>query len=113
MFSALTFNMQNGQVWNEEDPDQDEVSLGSSIAFLGEQDADVIFLQEVERGYDGGGQIEPPPHYERLRAELTGYDSCFAYPRPNKMEIPFGLGLAIFSKSRISRLQRLPLSSVE
>ena len=34
MFSALTFNMQNGQVWNEEDPDQAEVSLACSIAFL-------------------------------------------------------------------------------
>ena len=88
MFSALTFNMQNGQVWNEEDPDQAEVSLACSVAFLCEQDADIIFLQEVERGFDGGGQIEPPPHYERLKAALPGYDSCFAYPRPNRMEIP-------------------------
>ena len=113
MFSALTFNMQNGQVWNEEDPDQAEVSLGDSIALLCEQDADVIFLQEVERGYDGGGQIEPPPHFERLKAELTGYDSCFAYPRPNRMEIPFGLGLAIFSKTPLKNLVRKDLPPAE
>ena len=113
MFSALTFNMQNGQVWNEEDPDQAEVSLGNSIAFLGEQNADLIFLQEVERGYEGGGQIEPPPHYERLKAELPGYDSWFAYPRPNKMEIPFGLGLAIFSKTSLKNFVRRDLPPAE
>ena len=54
MFSALTFNMQNGQVWDEENPDEAEVSLARAIAFLREQDADIIFLQEVERGYEGG-----------------------------------------------------------
>jgi endonuclease/exonuclease/phosphatase family metal-dependent hydrolase len=113
MFSALTFNMQNGQVWNEEDPDQAEVSLSSSIAFLREQAADLIFLQEVERGYDGGGQIEPPPHYERLKQELANYDSVFAYPRPNKMEIPFGLGLAIFSKTPLSNFFRKDLPPAE
>lgn len=113
MFSALTFNMQNGQVWNEEDPDQPEVSLGSAIAFLRDQDADVIFLQEVERGYDGGRQIEPPPHYERLKSVLAGYDSVFSYPRPNKMEIPFGLGLAIFSKTPLKNFLRKDLPPAE
>ena len=113
MFSALTFNMQNGQVWNDEDPDKAEVSLDSSIAFLREQDADVILLQEVERGFDGGGQIEPPPHYERLKRDLVGYDSVFAYPRPNKMEIPFGLGLAIFSKTALKNFFRKDLPPAE
>jgi endonuclease/exonuclease/phosphatase family metal-dependent hydrolase len=113
MFSALTFNMQNGQVWNEEDPDRAEVSLDSSITFLREQDADVVLLQEVERGFDGGGQIEPPPHYERLRRALVGYDSVFAYPRPNKMEIPFGLGLAIFSKTALKNFFRKDLPPAE
>ncbi|HEY5704952.1 MAG TPA: endonuclease/exonuclease/phosphatase family protein [Terrimicrobiaceae bacterium] len=105
--------MQNGQVWNEENPDQAEVSLSRAIAFLREQDADIIFLQEVERGYDGGRQVEPPPHYERLKKELAGYYSVFAYPRPNKMEIPFGLGLATFSKSPLRNFCRRDLPPAE
>jgi hypothetical protein len=35
MFSALTFNMQNGQVWNEEDPDQAEVVSAARSPFFG------------------------------------------------------------------------------
>ncbi|HEY5811225.1 MAG TPA: endonuclease/exonuclease/phosphatase family protein [Terrimicrobiaceae bacterium] len=113
MFSALTFNMQNGQVWDEEDPDQAEVSLGSAISFLRDQDADLIFLQEVERGYEGGQQIEPPPHYGHLKRDLIGYDSVFAYPRPNKVELPFGLGLAIFSKTPLNAFWRKDLPPAE
>jgi endonuclease/exonuclease/phosphatase family metal-dependent hydrolase len=113
MFSALTFNMQNGQVWDEENPNQAEVNLSGAIAFLREQDADVVFLQEVERGYDGGEQIEPPPHYERLRRDLAEYDSVFSYPRPNRMEIPFGLGLAIFSKTPLRNFYRKDLPPPE
>ncbi len=109
MFSALTFNMQNGQVWDEKNPDFAEVSLSRGITFLREQDADIIFLQEVERGFDGGKQIEPPPHYERLKKDLEGYDSIFGYPRPNRMEIPFGLGLAIFSKNPLRNTFRKDL----
>ena len=113
MFSALTFNMQNGQVWDEENPDEAEVSLARAIAFLRGQNADVIFLQEVERGYDGGKQVEPPPHYERLKRDLAGYDSVFGYPRPNRMEIPFGLGLAIFSKTPLRNFFRRDLPPAE
>jgi endonuclease/exonuclease/phosphatase family metal-dependent hydrolase len=113
MLSALTFNMQNGQVWDEENPDQAEVSLFRAIEFLREQNADIIFLQEVERGYDGGQQIEPPPHYERLKNDLAEYDSVFGYPRPNRMEIPFGLGLAIFSKTALRNFYRKDLPPAE
>jgi endonuclease/exonuclease/phosphatase family metal-dependent hydrolase len=113
MFSALTFNMQNAQVWDEENPDEAEVSLSRAVAFLREQDADIVFLQEVERGYDGGKQIDPPPHYERLRRDLSGYDSVFSYPRPNRMEIPFGLGLAIFSKNPLRNCYRKDLPPAE
>ncbi len=98
MFSALTFNMQNGQVWNEGQPEAVLLDLSKTVEFLRAQNPDVIFLQEVEEGHEGGGQVEPPPNYSYLQKELSGYHSVFAYPEPNPLEIPFGLGLAIFSK---------------
>ncbi len=113
MFSALTFNMQNGQVWDEGNPDGTEVDLDRAIAFLRAQDADVVFLQEVERGYEGGKQIEPPPHYSLLKEALKGYDSVFGYPAPNPLEIPFGLGLAIFSKTPLRNFYRVDLPAAE
>jgi endonuclease/exonuclease/phosphatase (EEP) superfamily protein YafD len=42
---------------------------------------------------------------------LAGYDSVFAYPLKNKCEIPFGLGLAIFSKTPLQDFERLDLSA--
>jgi Metal-dependent hydrolase len=113
MFSALTFNMQNGQVWDENDPDGSEVNFTQAIEFVREQDADVVFLQEVERGYEGGRQVEPPPHYTRLREALPGYDGVFAYPVPNPLEIPFGLGLAILSKTPLRDFRRVDLPAAE
>ncbi len=108
-FSALTFNMQNGQGWDDARPDDTEIKIADTVAFLKEQTADVIFLQEVERGHEGGGQVEPPPHYEILKAELAGYDSIFGYPISNPQEIPFGLGLAIFSRTLLSEPLRIDL----
>ena len=113
IFSTLTFNMQNGQTWDESQPDADIVDLDLTADFLRGQDADIVFLQEVERGHDGGAQIEPPPNFTRLRSLLPGYDSVFAYPQPNKTEIPFGLGLAIFSKSKLSDFGRLDLPAAD
>jgi len=114
-FSTLTFNMQNGQPWDEAEPDNTRVDLEGTCDFLRSQDADVVFLQEVERGFEGGRQIEPPPHYNFLRANLRGYDSAFSYPVPNATEIPFGLGLAIFSKTKLRDFQKtdLPAADIE
>lgn len=114
-FSSLTFNMQNGQPWDEASPDDTRVNLDQTVDFLREQNADVIFLQEVERGFDGGLQIDPPPNFSCLRANLRGYDSVFAYPVPNEKEIPFGLGLAIFCKSKLRDFQKtdLPAADIE
>jgi endonuclease/exonuclease/phosphatase family metal-dependent hydrolase len=107
MFSALTFNMQNGENWDEGNPGA--VDLNATVSFLRAQNADLIFLQEVERGFEGGAQIQPPPNYEYLRAQLADYHSVFGYPLPNPLELPFGLGLAIFSKSPLDRFFRLDL----
>jgi endonuclease/exonuclease/phosphatase family metal-dependent hydrolase len=112
-FSALTFNMQNGQPWDETAPDADGVELDRTIDFLRTQDADILFLQEVERGFEGGTQIDPPPHFTQLRSQLKGYDAVFAYPVPNDKEIPFGLGLAIFSKSKLRDFQRIDLPAAD
>jgi len=101
-FSAMTFNMQFGQTWDPADPDRAAIDLDETIAFLAESDADIFFLQEVERALPGGEQIQPPPNYERLRAGLHGYHSVFAYPRINPDELPFGLALAIFSKTPLT-----------
>jgi endonuclease/exonuclease/phosphatase family metal-dependent hydrolase len=111
----LTLNIQNAQPWDPADPDR----LGDDIAgvadFLLGQDADILCLQEVERGYDGGTQIEPPPNYHALQSMLPGYDSVFAYPLKNKCEIPFGLGLSIFSKTPLEDFERvdLPAAPIE
>lgn len=109
MFSALTFNMQNGQVWDDANPDNSPVDVDQTIAFLRGQDADIIFLQEVEPGFEGGAQIEPPPTYGLLREALPQYDAVFGYPIPNPLEIPFGLGLAIFSKTPLADFFRVDL----
>jgi len=113
IFSTLTFNMQNGQPWNESRPDADIVDLDRTAEFVRRQDADIVFLQEVERGHDGGEQVEPPPHYSRLRGLLPGYDSVFAYPVRNETEIPFGLGLAIFSKTHLRDFERIDLPAAD
>jgi endonuclease/exonuclease/phosphatase family metal-dependent hydrolase len=97
-FKVLQFNMQFGQGWNEADPDNGVVNLERTIAEIRAQDADIVFLQEVEQARPGGEQLDPPPNYMRLRAALAGYDSFFSYPKADPRELPFGIGLAIFSK---------------
>lgn len=114
-FSTLTFNMQNGQPWDEAEPDDIKIDLEQTVDFLSGQNADVVFLQEVEQGFEGGAQIQPPPHYDFLKKHLKGYDSVFSYPVANEKEIPFGLGLAIFSKTKLRDFQRtdLPAAGLE
>ncbi len=109
IFRALTFNMQNGQPWDSNAPDHQEIDLEQTVAFLRKQDADVVFLQEVEEGFDGGLQIQPPPNYAFLRDRLADFDSVFAYPEVNDTEIPFGLGLAIFSRSKLCDYEKRDL----
>jgi endonuclease/exonuclease/phosphatase family metal-dependent hydrolase len=114
-FRLLTLNIQNGQPWDPLDPDRPGEDIASVSRFLLEQEADILCLQEVERGYDGGVQVEPPPNFMALRTSLAGYDGVFAYPLRNKCEIPFGLGLAIFSKTPLKDFERvdLPAAPIE
>jgi endonuclease/exonuclease/phosphatase (EEP) superfamily protein YafD len=99
MFRVLQFNMQFGQGWDAADPDHAPIDLEATLAEIRRDDADLVFLQEVEQAKRGDVQSMPPPNYTRLRAALAGYDSFFSYPRPDARELPFGIGLAIFSKA--------------
>lgn len=110
-FRVLQFNMQFGQIWDDVYPDRAPINLDATLAEIRAQDADIILLQEVEQAMPGGVQFQPPPNYTRLKAELTGYDSCFAYPKADARELPFGIGEAIFSRTPLYDTMRLELPS--
>jgi endonuclease/exonuclease/phosphatase family metal-dependent hydrolase len=110
-FKVLQFNMQFGQGWDDDHPDFAPVDLEQTIAAIKRVDADIILLQEVEHAERNGAQIDPPPNFTRLKAALTGYDSYFSYPKPDPRELPFGIGLAIFSRTPLFDTTRLDLPS--
>ena len=101
----MTFNMQFGQSWDATDPDKGPIVMDDTIEFLRESDVDLIFLQEVEQARPGGEQLWPPPNFMRLKGELHSYHSVFAYPQVNPDELPFGIALAIFSKTPLLDFQ--------
>ena len=98
-FKILQFNMQYGQIWDDAYPDHAPVQLDATIKEISSHNADIVMLQEVEQTLPGGVQANPPPHYTRLQREFQDYDSYFCYPKPDPRELPFGIGLAIFSKT--------------
>ncbi|OGS89102.1 MAG: endonuclease [Gallionellales bacterium GWA2_59_43] len=99
MFTVMQFNMQFGQIWDETDIENAPIDLDLTIAEIRSRDADIVILQEVEHAQPGGVQIEPPPNYTQLKAALDGYHGYFSYPKADPRELPFGIGLAIFSKT--------------
>ncbi|MGH8661239.1 MAG: endonuclease/exonuclease/phosphatase family protein [Burkholderiales bacterium] len=110
-FKILQFNMQYGQAWDDADPDRAPIDLDLTLEEIRSHGADVILLQEVERARPGGVQSNPPPNYTRLRAELAGFDGYFAYPRADPRELPFGIGLAMFSRTPLRDILRRDLPS--
>jgi endonuclease/exonuclease/phosphatase (EEP) superfamily protein YafD len=50
-----------------------------------------------------------------LKAALKGYHGYFTYPKPDPRELPFGIGLAIFSRGPLREMfcMELPSSPVE
>jgi len=114
-FKVMQFNMQFGQGWDDHDPDHAPVDLGLTIAAIRAQDADIVLLQEVEQVRARGGQPWTPPNYTRLRAALRAYHGYFAYRPPDARELPFGIGLAILSKTPLrGRMRRgLPSPPIE
>ena len=114
-FKILQFNMQFGQPWDDAYPDHAPINLKKTLEEIRAHDANIVMLQEVEQTLRGGRQAQPPPHYTRLKQELKGYDSYFSYPKPDARELPFGIGLAIFSKTplRAHAVLNLPSPPVE
>jgi endonuclease/exonuclease/phosphatase family metal-dependent hydrolase len=110
-FRILQFNIQFGQGWDEANPDTAPVNLDRTIAGISSYNADIILLQEVEQALAGGAQSEPPPNFGRLRAAFPAYDAFFSYPKADPRELPFGIGLAIFSKTALSDTIRCNLPS--
>lgn len=110
-FKVLQFNMQYGQIWSESYPDHAPVRLAVTIAEILSHDADIVMLQEVERAQPGGVQPEEPRNYLNLKQALPGYDSYFSFPKADQRELPFGIGLAIFSKTPLRDPFRMDLPS--
>ncbi|MCX6955826.1 MAG: endonuclease/exonuclease/phosphatase family protein [Verrucomicrobia bacterium] len=110
-FRVLQFNMQFGQIWDDTYPDRAPIRLEATLEEIRRHHADIILLQEVEQALPGGVQFQPPPNYARLQAELPGYDSYFSYPKADPRELPFGVGLAIFSRTPLRDPMRFDLPS--
>ena len=110
-FRVLQFNMQFGQCWDDIHPDHAPVRLELTIEEIKRHDADIVMLQEVEQAQPGGKQMLPPPNYTRLRDALSGYHGWFSYPREDSRELPFGVGLAILSRTELKDCTRLDLPS--
>ncbi len=98
----MTFNMQFGQRWDPVELANAPIQLESTIELLKEHTHDVILLQEVERARVGGAQVDPPPNFSRIQAAFPDYHGVFAYPRINPDELPFGIALAILSRTPIT-----------
>ncbi len=110
-FSVLQFNMQYGICWNREGPEAAVARIDQTVAELQRHHADLICLQEVEHAADGAKQVDPPPNYTYLKECLEDYDSWFSYPPPDERELPFGFGLALFSKAPLTDRVCLTLPS--
>ena len=98
-FKVLQFNMQYGQIWDDAYPDHAPIKIEATIREIRSHNADIVMLQEVEQTLPGGLQANPPPNFTQLKEEFSDHDSFFCYPRPDPRELPFGIGLAIFSKT--------------
>jgi len=110
-FKVLQFNMQFGQTWRATEPDRAPVDLDQTLAEILSHDADLIMLQELERATPGLTQPILPPNYLRIKQALHGYDGFSEFPKTDDRELPFGIGLAIFSKAPMRDHMRIDLPS--
>lgn len=110
-FKVLQLNMQFGQVWDEHDPDRAPIRVESTIEEILSHNADIVMLQEVEHAQPGQTHPTQPPNYTRLCAALKGFHSTFSYPPADPRELPFGIGLAIFSRWPLHQVVSINLPS--
>ncbi len=110
-FKVIQFNMQFGQTWRPTDSDRAPVDLDQAIAEIVSHDADIIMLQELERATPGLTQPILPPNYLRIKQALPGYDGYNEFPKTDERELPFGIGLAIFSKAPLRDHVRIEVPS--
>lgn len=113
MFRVLQFNIQFGQSWNDETPDLEPVRLERTIEELQRSEADLIFLQELEKAPEGG--LSPTvgsPNYARIAAALgPSFSGLYALPAHDPRELPFGVGLAVFARGELLRPRTLRIPS--
>jgi len=107
----MQFNMQFGQIWDDLDPDHAPIRIGATIDEIRRHSPDIVLLQEVEHAVSKGTHSPFPPNYTHLRSQLSGYDSAFCLPARDPRELPFGIGLAIFSRTQLHGFKRWELES--
>ena len=114
-FKVLQFNMQFGQTWRETDPDRAPIDVDQTIAEIVSHEADLIMIQELERATPGWTQPLLPPNFLRIKQALQGYEGFSAFPKTDERELPFGVGLAIFSRTALREAVTIdvPSPSVE
>ena len=110
-FKIIQFNMQFGQTWRETEPDRAPIDLDQTIAEIVSHEADLIVLQELERATPGGAPPLLSPNYLRIKQALAGYDGFSEFPKKDERELPFGIGLAIFSKAPLRDQVRVEVPS--
>lgn len=113
--SVLTLNMQNGQVWDPRFPDLAPIRMDRCIDFLKRSRADIISLQEVEYPFHSLPNSRDHRFYNIIKEHLgaSGYTGCFSYPETLHPHIPFGIGLALFSRFPILEWEHIPLPAAD
>lgn len=101
--TVVTFNMQFGQVWREQDPDNAPIDLASTLDFIRSLDADVYLLQEVEHAAQNPAPGDPASNFSALRRALPDFDGFCGHPISAAPQLPFGVGLAILSRTPLQR----------
>jgi len=113
LLKVLTFNMQNGQIWDEKNPDAAPIALDRTAEYLQKQEADVYLLQEVEFPHQPNPDPQDHPNQDYLSGVLSSYYTYFKYPVTKKPHLPFGIGLSIFSRYPLENPFHVVLPSAE
>ncbi len=108
MFSTLTFNMQNGQLWDDASPDTTPVDLAASAAFIQEQDCDIVFFRKSSAALREAGKSSLR-RTTNFFAPGSRIRVGFRISVEKSAGIAFGLGLAIFSKTPLRNFSRIDL----